>query len=432
MSDTPNPLKRFLIWLSGAPDSPPAPSPQPPEPAPEGAADLEPAAPEPWVEPTRAAPAGETAEAAVPTEAATSAVAATAEAQEKPTLAAADDQGLGVLPAAVAASASRANQQVVNDATAYGVAVELADVVPGTLYWQVVRVHHLTPEENHGNHHIYLDALDEAGERIMGAQARVTWEGGEQVITVDKPANEPGANFPMWKWQICQVEMLGLPSDRVVNLHTGHPDEPPGTGNTLFHHSFHVDFQRRLKAIDDLAQSVISGVVSNGAGRAISLLQDGATLTSAVADAGGAFRFEGLAAGTYVVALPDAGIRSDPLTVDGTNSVSVSLVVPDGGEPSDGKPLERYLLFGASESPATAVYLALARDALLTYRPTFGFNPVEATHAQSVAIVGEVRDVSQEVEDNLIAAGCQVERIQGTAEEIAAGLERVLNPGDPI
>jgi putative cell wall-binding protein len=48
-----------------------------------------------------------------------------------------------------------------------------------------------------------------------------------------------------------------------------------------------------------------------------------------------------------------------------------------------------------------------------------------------VAIVGEVRDVSQEVEDNLIAAGCQVERIQGTPEEIAAGLERVLNPVGP-
>jgi len=140
---------------------------------------------------------------------------------------------------------SLAPQEVVNDAASYGVQIQPANVKPGALYWQVARIHHLTPQENGGNHHIYLDVLDPAlggapyGGRVETARLRVTWDGGEQIVTVDKPANEPGTNFPMWKWQVCAVECLGLagqelPSDRVTGLHTGHPDE--AAGNTLFHH----------------------------------------------------------------------------------------------------------------------------------------------------------------------------------------------------
>ena len=72
-------------------------------------------------------------------------------------------------------------RDVINDAQAYGVAIVPATVAPGAWYWQAVRVHHLTPEENGGNHHIYLDILDPAtapdpgsmGGRVFGA-ARVS------------------------------------------------------------------------------------------------------------------------------------------------------------------------------------------------------------------------------------------------------------------
>ena len=70
-------------------------------------------------------------------------------------------------------------RDVLNDAQAYGVAIVPATVAPGAWYWQAVRVHHLTPEENSGNHHIYLDILDPAtapdpgsiGGRVFGARA---------------------------------------------------------------------------------------------------------------------------------------------------------------------------------------------------------------------------------------------------------------------
>lgn len=314
MSEQGNPIKRLLLWLSGAP----------------------------------AESAAESAPAAAP-----SAVEA----------AAAEPSAVPAGPTPPAASAASAALQPldgdpVNDAGAYGVRVVPVDAPEGASVWRAVRVHHLTPEENQGRHHIFLDALDEAGGRVFGAQARVVWPEGEQIIAVEKPLGEPGANFPLWKWQVAAVEMLGLPSDRVENLHTGHPDEPPGMGNTLFHHSFEVVFQR-----------AVSGAVQ-------------------------------------------------PLPLP--------LPLPDN------KVVERYLLFGPPASSRTAVYLAQATPALLAYQPTFGFDPQEAAFAQSVVIVGETQDIPQATEDALIAAGCHVERIQGDAQQVAAGLERVLNPGGPV
>jgi hypothetical protein len=321
--------------------------------------------------------------------------------------------------------------EVINDATAYGVAISPIEVPVGAPFWQVTRVHHLTPEENHGNHHIYLDALDEAGQRINGAKARVTWEGGEQVTTIDKPPSEPGTNFPMWKWQVCAVEMLDLPSDRVINLHTGHPDEPPGAGNTLFHHSFHVDFRRSIKLSPRPPQeSVIAGAVTNADGQTLLLTRDGAPLASTVLDASGAFAFASLAAGTYQLIIEGVGVQSELLTVDGVNAVTVSLSVPVTQPPH--KPIERYVLFGPAQAGRTAVYMALAREYLATRRPTFGFSLAEAKLAQRVVLVGEYEDVSQEAEGELVAAGCQVRRIRGTPEEIAVVFKTLDSGGQNV
>jgi hypothetical protein len=132
----------------------------------------------------------------------------------------------------------------INDAEAYGVKIVPCQVPPGTAYWRVIRVHHLTPAENAGKHHLFLDALDAQGNRLFGTRLLVRWEGGSREIVIDKPLPEPGANEPLWKWQVVSVEALGMPSDRVENIHTGHPDEAPG--NTLFHHSFAVTFQQAV------------------------------------------------------------------------------------------------------------------------------------------------------------------------------------------
>ena len=255
----------------------------------------------------------------------------------------------GVPQAKPAPQAAHDPGQPLNDAEAYGVRVEPVKVAPGQWYWRVVNVHHLASQVNNGNHHIYLDVLDPAlpdaakalGGRVFGARLKVTWDGGESIVTVEKPLGEPGGNFPMWKSQDCAVAALGLeghelPSDRVTGLHIRHPDEAPG--NTWGHHSFIVIFVRTQAA------------------------------------------------------------------------------------PSDGKPVAHYVLFGPAEQPATAVNLLLAQEYLLTFHPAFGFNPAEAAGASRVTILADEKSVGAQIVTDLTAGGVTVERITGTAAEVAAAL----------
>lgn len=235
----------------------------------------------------------------------------------------------------VRGAAVTGGRPVVNDAAGYGVQIQAANVAAGAWYWQAVRVHHLTPQENGGNHHIYLDVFDGAagsayGARVNGARLRVTWDGGEQVVTVDKPANEPGTNFPMWKWQVCAVECLGLagqglPSDRVTNLHTGHPDE--AAGNTLFHHSFHVTFVKVQAEPKVYTDSVIYGVIHNSSGRTALLLANGKESARKSLGADETFRFTGLAAGDYIVAVEGTDLKSTATRVNGQNQVMLELTL---------------------------------------------------------------------------------------------------------
>jgi hypothetical protein len=74
-----------------------------------------------------------------------------------------------------------------------------ADVRPGQSYWKVTKAEFQTPEEGGGRHHIYIEVLDEAGDRIVGQEVQVHWQDGSAVVvTEDKPAPEYAANFPMY------------------------------------------------------------------------------------------------------------------------------------------------------------------------------------------------------------------------------------------
>ncbi len=310
-----------------------------------------------------------------------------------------------------------------NDATAYGVEIEEADVEGGQPYWRAVRVHHLTPEENGGKHHIFLDVLDEAGERLFGAQLRVTWDGQEQVIIAEERLNEPGANFPTFGGQRCAVEVLGLPdqtlpSDLVLNLHADHLDEPPG--NTRFHHSFSVVFQRTTNEDWEPRESVLEGTVRNGAGRTVVLLLNGEPVVGRTVGEDGRYSFSGLWAGTYVVAVLGTSARSAPISLDGHNAATVNLEAPAEGPE---KSLAEYVLFGPPDAPGTQTSLLLAVDYLLEKQTTFGFRAEEARVAHRVLIIGDAEAVSGEVEAELTAAGCEVERVAGdscTVERLLA------------
>jgi hypothetical protein len=409
--------------------------------------------------------------------------------------------------------AALAPRDAVNDATGYGVQIQPANTAPGALYWQAVRVHHLTPQENGGNHHIYLDVRDPTqgggvdGVRVNAARLRVTWEGGEQIVTIDKPLNESGTNLPLWKGQVCDAIALGLPggelaSDRVTNMHTGHPDE--AVGNTLFHHSFGVTFLKvrnpdvvyansvvyggihnaagrtaqllrggnvvatqvvaadetfrfanlgageyvvavantqlrstpvRVNGQDEaqldltllLAESVISGRIRNGVGHTLSLTRDGVPITTSPVAADENYRFAGLSAGTYRIAVAGTQIMSAPVTLTGTDTVTVDLVAPVAGQA-----LAHYVLFGPADQPATRAYLLIAQEYLLTFAPSFGFRPEEAVGASRVTILAGLDAVDNEVERHLTAAGITVQRIAGSVAEVAAALAVRVAAGMPF
>jgi hypothetical protein len=133
-----------------------------------------------------------------------------------------------------------------NDAKAYGAKI-IHSVVPGQgdRYFSVAGIHHLTGEENGGNHHVYLDVLDESGKRINGARLMVVNNGkAPYPVMIDKPDNEAGANVPMYWNDTLKIYVAGdLPSEEAAGFHIRHDDEEPGT--TRGHHSFYVVFWER-------------------------------------------------------------------------------------------------------------------------------------------------------------------------------------------
>lgn len=114
--------------------------------------------------------------------------------------------------------------------------------------WKVAKIHHLTPEENRGRHNIYIDALDEQGQRLQGQRLHWGWDGGgaQMPLNMDKPAGEPMCNIPIFRGQVIYVSM-GEKSPTVVGLHSMHGDELGPNGeiwNSNGHHSFYIAFQK--------------------------------------------------------------------------------------------------------------------------------------------------------------------------------------------
>lgn len=234
----------------------------------------------------------------------------------------------------------------INDAEEkYGVRITPAqNVAEGETYWKVIGVHHLFPRENFSNHHVYLEALDENGNRLKNpfAWAGWTWEGRRpseraDPVPLDKPDYEAAGNIAMHFQQTVSVWIKGLnrdanaKSDQVVNLHTRHPDEPLEDGsllNTRGHHSFYVVFQRTRK-VSTAADGIISGRVERGDGYTVRLSRSGQFVNSQKLDSSQTFKFENLAYGTYSVDVADTNVRQDNIRIDaGSRSVNINLAIP--------------------------------------------------------------------------------------------------------
>jgi hypothetical protein len=117
---------------------------------------------------------------------------------------------------------------------------------PGDRYWRLVKARWLNEEESRRDIQIYVDLLDEAGERIYGDTV-VFENGGRQTVVAERqsccyPWDYP-VKCPMFS-ALCSYTAFveGLPSDAVVGMGLGTPEHPDWT----IHTGFVLTFQRTV------------------------------------------------------------------------------------------------------------------------------------------------------------------------------------------
>ena len=111
---------------------------------------------------------------------------------------------------------------------------------------------HLSGEENHGNHHVYVDAEGPDGTdlRNTGLNIFYGWDGirddeATPIVPINKPEGEFGCNVPIFSDTDMYIGMHGAPSDIVRGLRTDFGDDDGQDGNSWGHQSFHVIFRYR-------------------------------------------------------------------------------------------------------------------------------------------------------------------------------------------
>ncbi len=97
------------------------------------------------------------------------------------------------------------------------------------------------------------------------------------------------------------------------------------------------------------------------------------------------------------------------------------------------KPIFHYMLFWQTPDNWARQDWLNSINYVARYRPTMGFSHDDAMYAQRVTIVGGPLGVSEEVERQLIEAGCRVRRVAGENEaETKALLDKLAEEGDPF
>jgi hypothetical protein len=122
--------------------------------------------------------------------------------------------------------------------------LEPAAVGAGQPYWRLIEALYRGPGEPTppslpgGDHHIYLEVIDESGNRIVGQRVIVQNGGTATLVIGNNPYPEYGANFPMYGMLGSYTAWVeGLPSDKVV-----------GMGLPMNQHvTFYLTFQRATR-----------------------------------------------------------------------------------------------------------------------------------------------------------------------------------------
>lgn len=103
-----------------------------------------------------------------------------------------------------------------------GVGHARAAVAPGQAYWSLTVAKFQNSEESGGAHHIFIDVLDVAGNRVGLPEGAVIGMVGDTPLQWGmKPANEFPCNFAMYGGlgaYSVSLNLEGLPSDAVLGM----------------------------------------------------------------------------------------------------------------------------------------------------------------------------------------------------------------------
>ncbi len=126
-----------------------------------------------------------------------------------------------------------------------GVSIQEAAVSSGQQYWRLIDARWADEIQSGGKHHIYVETLDEGGNRVVGQPVMVTWgEGALSGVTEDKAPPDYAYNFQMYAAGYAySVNVEGLPSDRLSGAGLGSIEQR----TYGIHTSYYLTFQRTTK-----------------------------------------------------------------------------------------------------------------------------------------------------------------------------------------
>lgn len=113
--------------------------------------------------------------------------------------------------------------------------------------WKCVHAQKLSEYDGGGNHSVYIDVINEDGQRIAKPNVSIEfgWGDGPRIANFEKPEWEPGANYMLSAGMNSSCTIKGhFPSDIVTNL-LGE------SGHTSYYVVFQFQSKATLPANDD-------------------------------------------------------------------------------------------------------------------------------------------------------------------------------------
>ena len=117
----------------------------------------------------------------------------------------------------------------------------------GQWYWRLIRARYLDNIEARGLHHIFVEVLDENGQRSYGETVVIEYGSvahPEPYPQMDKLGDEYAFNYMMNQLLgAYNVYIDGLPSDKIFGMGLGTWIEPHMTHHTCFQLTFQRTYQ---------------------------------------------------------------------------------------------------------------------------------------------------------------------------------------------